>query len=158
MDGQRDEADDGLGYYDDGVKRTLTDEQIAIFRHSEIQTLLRERRLQREADPDETHANLQNATSIEQDVQAAEDATVELEPSERRPSEIQSMSADLSQSDTTDANVAAVRKEPWQKKKKRVQKNKGWSANKKRRLDRQSMNRVARELDEANHEDVELEY
>ncbi|KAJ8066043.1 hypothetical protein OCU04_005136 [Sclerotinia nivalis] len=36
--------DDGLGYYSDGVKRTLTDEQIAIFRHSEIQAILRERR------------------------------------------------------------------------------------------------------------------
>lgn len=33
--------DDGLGYYPDGRKRTLTDEQIAIFRHSEIQELLR---------------------------------------------------------------------------------------------------------------------
>ncbi|KAM0669943.1 hypothetical protein ACQRIU_000338 [Beauveria bassiana] len=30
------EEEDDLGYYDDGVKRTLTDEQIAIFRHSEI--------------------------------------------------------------------------------------------------------------------------
>ena len=40
--------DDGLGYYPDGVKRTLTDEQIAMFRHSEIQTLLRERRKARE--------------------------------------------------------------------------------------------------------------
>jgi hypothetical protein len=38
------EEDDGLGYYSDGVKRTLTDEQIAIFRHSEIQALLRKRR------------------------------------------------------------------------------------------------------------------
>ncbi|CAI6280832.1 unnamed protein product [Periconia digitata] len=36
--------DDGLGYYEDGVKRTLTDEQIAMFRHTEIQTILRERR------------------------------------------------------------------------------------------------------------------
>ena len=35
--------DDGLGYYEDGVKRTLTDEQISIFRHSEIQALLRAR-------------------------------------------------------------------------------------------------------------------
>ncbi|KAF2772114.1 hypothetical protein EJ03DRAFT_324957 [Teratosphaeria nubilosa] len=42
------EYDDGLGYYPDGVKRTLTDEQIAMFRHSEIQELLRERRLLRE--------------------------------------------------------------------------------------------------------------
>lgn len=41
--------DDGLGYYEDGVKRTLTDEQIAMFRHTEIQAILRERRLKREA-------------------------------------------------------------------------------------------------------------
>lgn len=40
--------DDGLGYYDDGVKRTLTDEQVKMFRHSEIQELLSEWRLQRE--------------------------------------------------------------------------------------------------------------
>jgi hypothetical protein len=30
-----------LGYYDDGVKRTLTDEQIEIFRHSELEALRR---------------------------------------------------------------------------------------------------------------------
>lgn len=41
--------DDGLGYYEDGVKRTLTDEQIAIFRHSEIEALLRDRRHAKEA-------------------------------------------------------------------------------------------------------------
>jgi hypothetical protein len=45
-----------LGYYPNGVKRTLTDDQIAMFRHSEIQTHLRQRRLRREnaADYDET--------------------------------------------------------------------------------------------------------
>lgn len=36
--------EDGLGYYTDGVKRTLTDEQVKMFRHSEIQRLLSERR------------------------------------------------------------------------------------------------------------------
>lgn len=35
--------DDGLGYYPDGVKRTLTDEQIAIFRHSELEAMRRVR-------------------------------------------------------------------------------------------------------------------
>lgn len=45
---EQDPDDDGLGYYADGVKRTLTDEQIEIFRHSEIQTFLRERRLNTE--------------------------------------------------------------------------------------------------------------
>lgn len=41
------EADD-LGYYADGVKRTLTDEQISMFRHSEIYSLIRERQLRKE--------------------------------------------------------------------------------------------------------------
>lgn len=36
------DEEDELGYYDDGVKRTLTDEQIEIFRHSELETLRRE--------------------------------------------------------------------------------------------------------------------
>lgn len=38
-DNERDED-----YYSDGVRRTLTDEEIQIFRHSEIQRLLAERR------------------------------------------------------------------------------------------------------------------
>jgi len=35
---------DGLGYYADGTKRTLTDEQVSMFRFSEIQGLLRQKR------------------------------------------------------------------------------------------------------------------
>jgi hypothetical protein len=46
-------GDDGLGWYDDGVKRTLTDEQIEMFRHTEMQQLLRQRRLEAEAEEDE---------------------------------------------------------------------------------------------------------
>ena len=42
------EDDDALGYYEDGVKRTLTNEQVAIFRHSEIQTILRSHRHRQE--------------------------------------------------------------------------------------------------------------
>ncbi|RJE23329.1 hypothetical protein PHISCL_04315 [Aspergillus sclerotialis] len=42
------DGDDDLGYYPDGVKRTLTDEQIRIFRHSEIHSLLRERQVRAE--------------------------------------------------------------------------------------------------------------
>ena len=37
-----------MGYYPDGVKRTLTDQQIAMFRHSEIYALLRERQVKKE--------------------------------------------------------------------------------------------------------------
>lgn len=55
-DGYEEEEDDGLGYYPDGVKRTLTDEQIAIFRHSEIEALRRaqEKAVKIKVDPDAT--------------------------------------------------------------------------------------------------------
>jgi hypothetical protein len=46
---QEDGEDDDLGYYADGVKRTLTDEQIAMFRHSEIQELINQTRTIQEA-------------------------------------------------------------------------------------------------------------
>ena len=42
------DEDDDLGYYPDGVKRTLTDDQIAMFRHSEIYSILRERQVRKE--------------------------------------------------------------------------------------------------------------
>lgn len=42
------EDENALGYYEDGTLRTLTDEQIAMFRHSEIQAIIRKRRLNRE--------------------------------------------------------------------------------------------------------------
>ncbi|KAF2875014.1 hypothetical protein BDV95DRAFT_603787 [Massariosphaeria phaeospora] len=64
-----DYGDDGLGYYDDGVKRTLTDEQIAMFRHSEIQIIIRERRRKREAsrspspEPESTPMELAESSS-----------------------------------------------------------------------------------------------
>lgn len=45
--------EEDLGYYKDGTKRTLTDEQIEIFRHSEIHALLRERERLREEEADE---------------------------------------------------------------------------------------------------------
>ncbi|KAL8655891.1 MAG: hypothetical protein Q9226_002865 [Calogaya cf. arnoldii] len=40
--------EDNLGYYPDGAKRTLTDEQVAMFRHSEIYALQRKRQLRKE--------------------------------------------------------------------------------------------------------------
>lgn len=46
-------GDDGLGWYSDGVKRTLTDEQIAMFRHTELEQLMRQRRLQAEDEDDD---------------------------------------------------------------------------------------------------------
>lgn len=40
---------DDLGLYPDGTRRALTDKQIALFRHSEIQRLLAQRRRKEEA-------------------------------------------------------------------------------------------------------------
>jgi len=54
--------EDGLGYYEDGTKRTLTGEQIAIFRHSEIQALLRARRHAAEAKQDKADSEEQEAS------------------------------------------------------------------------------------------------
>ncbi|KAI7974185.1 hypothetical protein EIK77_000131 [Talaromyces pinophilus] len=51
--------EEDLGYYKDGAKRTLTDEQIEIFRHSEIHTLLREReRLREDAEEQSDHEEI----------------------------------------------------------------------------------------------------
>ncbi|KAG9230171.1 hypothetical protein BJ875DRAFT_165466 [Amylocarpus encephaloides] len=76
---QRDEyyQEDGeLGYYEDGVKRTLTDEQIAIFRHSEIESLLRDRRHIAEAraseDPESKEPSLARATTASEDIEDGE--------------------------------------------------------------------------------------
>ncbi|KAL2798107.1 hypothetical protein BJX66DRAFT_296477 [Aspergillus keveii] len=70
--------DDGLGYYPDGVKRTLTDEQIRIFRHSEIHAILRERQIKQENEEYDRRVSEQagdlgasgQAASTEEDVQA----------------------------------------------------------------------------------------
>ncbi|CAM1504522.1 Fc.00g021130.m01.CDS01 [Cosmosporella sp. VM-42] len=45
------EEEDDLGYYEDGVKRTLTDEQIEIFRHSELEALRKEQEKQSNKTP-----------------------------------------------------------------------------------------------------------
>ncbi|KAL9599690.1 MAG: hypothetical protein Q9219_003678 [cf. Caloplaca sp. 3 TL-2023] len=47
-DADQEDEDDDLGYYPDGAKRTLTDEQISIFRDSEIYSHLRRRQVHKE--------------------------------------------------------------------------------------------------------------
>ncbi|OLN81701.1 Uncharacterized protein C16H5.15 [Colletotrichum chlorophyti] len=54
-----DEEDDGLGYYSDGVKRTLTDDQIAMFRHSELENLRREQERAAERRSPASHSHLE---------------------------------------------------------------------------------------------------
>lgn len=51
------EEDDGLGYYPDGAKRTLTDEQIAMFRHSELHALQRAQEKAQNKSPRRTNSS-----------------------------------------------------------------------------------------------------
>ncbi|KAL2862055.1 hypothetical protein BJX68DRAFT_260851 [Aspergillus pseudodeflectus] len=81
--------EDGLGYYPDGVKRTLTDEQIRIFRHSEIHAILRERQIKQENEEYEKRVSAQvggsgasgQAGSIGEDVQAQSSDQTKLDSS-----------------------------------------------------------------------------
>ena len=75
-----DDVDD-LGYYPDGAKRTLTDKQIAIFRHSEIYSILREREVlkeNRQADGYELSDN--QLSDGEEEAQISSDKTAETPP------------------------------------------------------------------------------
>ena len=47
-DGYPAAQNEDLGYYHDGTQRTLTDEQIAMFRHSEIYSIIRARQVRKE--------------------------------------------------------------------------------------------------------------
>ncbi|KAH8596746.1 hypothetical protein B0O99DRAFT_593540 [Bisporella sp. PMI_857] len=75
-DAYHEEAEEGtLGFYEDGVKRTLTDEQISIFRHSEIQALLRDKRHAKEAEGSDEINNvlpMADEGEIEEDIAAGD--------------------------------------------------------------------------------------
>lgn len=61
---EEEEEDDGLGYYEDGVKRTLTDEQIAIFRHSELRELRKQQEKQSQSKPELPRDASANETDV----------------------------------------------------------------------------------------------
>ena len=68
-----DNENDDLGHYPDGVKRTLTDEQIAMFRHSEIYALLRIKQKERELDAANTSSDdLEPGHDTVDDIQSTE--------------------------------------------------------------------------------------
>lgn len=65
------------------MKRTLTDEQIKIFRHSEIHSLLRERQLREEALLEEAQET-ENEKAAEKQQSAASDANTKGSNDEKR--------------------------------------------------------------------------
>jgi hypothetical protein len=66
------DQEEDLGYYDDGTRRTIRDEEIAIFRHTEIQQIIQQRRKAKElaqAKAAEPEANQRENPTIVGDLQ-----------------------------------------------------------------------------------------
>ena len=86
------EEDYGLGHYPDGTKRTLTDDEIAILRHSEIEAMLRKKRNQ-QANPDSQDENESEFNKVTSEAQrnSAKSLSVESNPVDRhKPEDFQS--------------------------------------------------------------------
>lgn len=75
------QEDDGLGYYDDGVKRTLTDEQIAVFRRKELWQMKRDQESQYQEDLEGQSAG---AASPASDVSGLEDELLQYATVQRK--------------------------------------------------------------------------
>jgi len=160
---EAEEEDDGLGYYPDGVKRTLTDEEIAIFRHSEIEAILRERRLRREAgsSPEASSPPIGAAPAGVSSHPAAPPARMKL------VSATPATPMEHTFSEDSDAEGSFSEKQSGSKRRRRKRSKKQRDAElkrqaKNRKTDRPSINytenREAREMDEIKAEAYELDY
>ncbi|KXS99567.1 hypothetical protein AC578_2214 [Pseudocercospora eumusae] len=160
------EDDDGLGYYADGVKRTLTDEQIAVFRRTELWQMKHEQEQRQQDERNATDAHdpeLVRAASPISDVSSLEDellayATVKqlksqsVEPKQRQPSH----------GSRSDSNSASRRGRPSQQNIPYDQRNKrrweGYIHDEDPIEGSLTHRRVARELDDQQAEPVEMDY
>ena len=142
--------DDDLGYYPDGVKRTLTDDQIAMFRHSEIYTILRERQVQKENLEAEGDEGLENMVSQpEQHVKAT--ASSDEEGEVRSDGEVKDALAEIPEAASQHAENTRARK-----KRKLVDKDTGYGYGRKHAS--RSARGFVRELDSATAQDQVLDY
>lgn len=103
-----------LGYYPDGVKRTLTDEQIRIFRHSEIHALLRERQLKQDEaeyearrEKNETESNQSNgaednAMGVAGDAPTDKSSVMDAQSSSQQQSQQSKPATNIAQSEYLD--------------------------------------------------------
>ena len=142
--------DDDLGYYPDGVKRTLTDDQIAMFRHSEIYSILRERQVHKEnieAEGDEESELL--ASQPEQIVKAT--ASSDEEGEVRSDSEVKDALALVPEAASQHAEDTQARK-----KRKLVDTDTGYGYG--RKYASRSARGFVRELDSATAQDQVLDY
>jgi hypothetical protein len=165
-DGEEEE-DDELGFYYDGVKRTLTDEQIDMFRHSEMQQLIREGALAREEQEsiedaenppknDHTERALSPASSIEEELLDIPAPTLTVPPTKK----IERQPSPSNRSDSTSTSATRQRQRekevPYDQRKKR--KWEGFIEDIDPEHGSRTHRRIVRELDEQRNVDVELDY
>ncbi|CAK4030835.1 Hypothetical predicted protein [Lecanosticta acicola] len=178
------EYENDLGYYPDGVKRTLTDEQIAIFRRRELYEMQRDQQRAREEaaeeraqDGDEPRSPASDVSELEDDLltyaaanfkrpsptppPAAENATMSLSTpnpatanGDRRPS--QQTRSDMAESSASWKQRRSQQEVPYSERHKRK-----WESYVTRVDDVEGSmthRRLARELDNQQDEKVEMDY
>lgn len=142
---EKEEEEDDLGYYPDGKRRTLTDDQIAMFRHSEIYAILRERQVRKENREADGDGELADPT-----------LTIETSSNGLTPLELEEegeKTAPIYKDNFYDSLQADSRSSPANNKRKR---NNGDTGD---RSDRAyTHRRLARELDTATSQDCVLDY
>lgn len=164
------ELDDELGYYDDGVKRTLTDEQIAVFRRKELWQMKHEQEEEQKATR-ETAANQNGgrparAVSPVSDVSSLEDellAYASVKPLEPGSNEYKQRQASQSGRSEVASNPAASWKgRPLQESIPYDQRNKrkweGYINDEDPLEGSLTHRRVAREMDNQRDESIEMDY
>ena len=155
--------DDGLGYYEDGVKRTLTDEQIEMFRHSEIEQLTRDAKIEgqettlRAEEELEPVSPASYGSSIEDGLLGlaqAESLAPPRQPVQRQP--LQSSFSDTSHASTGQGRRKREEEVPYDQRHKRkwedyIEENDPTEGSLTHR-------RIVRELDEQREQRVDLDY
>lgn len=139
-----DEDDDGLGHYADGVKRTLTDDQIALFRHSEIEALLRKKRVQEEEREDYSSATPEQGTP-QKEARAASEVTKATITDSAEPKSSEKRKRDFYYKAASPLGNGARPKPSKRRSQPRAD-------------DEMTYRRIARELDEVKAQEVELDY
>ena len=141
--------DDGLGYYPDGAKRTLTDDQIAMFRHSEIYSIMRERQVRKENLEAEGGEEFEDVVS--QPERAVKASTPSEEGEVQSDGEVKEASATLPEHNTQYEQASRVKN-----KRKREDTDTNYVHGKK--YASRSARGLVRELDSAAVEDQVLDY
>jgi hypothetical protein len=151
------EEDYGLGYYYDGVPRTLTNDQVTMFRHSEIESHLRERRhrLEAEAEAAEVAGTQSPEMAIVASTQAITEVSTEAATVDLSDGAIPSETMGDTESTRKKAKKnKGKKKKPMQKQKHQQQKD--WQ--RLTQAEEYTPNRMAREQDAVQNASVELDY